>query len=158
MFPHREHSFLPKHAVFQLRGWLQGRGDRVLRGVHVGPWEILETRVALSSYSLSLFFWLLLTFLSRLWSWVTCTFVSIFSMSSDIFLARVADGLTAQMHLHSPPTSYQSLIKPLWIVLQEKKYEFGEYNLKKIAKTRKINQENRSNNGLEKSKIWLKLL
>lgn len=56
IFPHREHSFLPKHAVFQLRGWLQGRGDRVLRGVHVGPWEILETRsVALSSYSLSLF-------------------------------------------------------------------------------------------------------
>ena len=53
-----------------------------------------------------------------------CTFVSIFSMSSDIrnvSLARVANGLTAQMHLHSPPTSYQSLIKPLWIVLQENK-------------------------------------
>ena len=103
--------------MFQLRGGLQGRGDRVLRGVHVGPWEILETRVwssiqFLFALSLSGCFSPFCPGCEVEW----CTFVSIFSMSSDIrnvSLARVANGLTAQMHLHSPPTSYQSLIKPL---------------------------------------------
>ena len=122
MFPHREHSFLPKHAVFQLRGWLQGRGDRVLRGVHVGPWEILETRVALSSYSLSLFLVAFHLFVPVVkFSGARLFRFSAWAPTYVVSLARVADGLTAQMHLHSPPTSYQSLIKPLWIVLQENK-------------------------------------
>ena len=123
IFPHREHSFLPKHAVFQLRGWLQGRGDRVLRGVHVGPWEILETRsVALSFYSLSLFLVAFHLFVPVVkFSGARLFRFSAWAPTYVVSLARVADGLTAQMHLHSPPTSYQSLIKPLWIVLQEKK-------------------------------------
>ena len=64
------------------------------------------------------------------------TFVSIFSMSSDIRCFFSSSGgrvnsTDAPTFSESPSTSYQSLIKPLWIVLQEKKYEFGEYNLKK---------------------------
>ena len=54
----------------------------MLRGVHVGPWEILETRVALSSYSLSLSGCFSPSCPGCEVEW--CTFVSIFSMSSDI--------------------------------------------------------------------------
>ena len=55
----------------------------MLRGVHIGPWEILETRLAISSYSLSLFLGASDLFCpSCEVEW--CTFVSIFSMSSDI--------------------------------------------------------------------------